>query len=116
MAFHSSMLSLFQFLFLIFILLAIVNVFRRQRDGSLSGRGAIFWAFIWLAAGIVVLYPNSSALLAQVFGIGRGADLVVYVSLATMFFIVFRLHLKVESIRREVTKVVRTEAIKHENI
>lgn len=105
------MLFLFQLLFLIVVAVAIGNVIRKKREGAVSTRGAGFWVLIWLAAGFVVLYPNSTARLAQFFGIGRGVDLVVYVSLAAMFFLLFRLHLKIEGVRREVTAVVRRDAL-----
>jgi hypothetical protein len=110
------MLFLFQWLFLVVVIVAIGGVIRKEKDKSISRRGAYFWVTIWAAAGLVVLYPNSTARLAQFFGIGRGVDLVLYVSLATMFFLIFRLHLKIEGVRRMITNIVRSDALRPENI
>ena len=76
----------------------------------------VFWILFWLAADVAVLWPNSTTVLANALGIGRGSDLVLYISLAALFYLLFRLHVKVESINRDVTKVVRDKALDHENI
>lgn len=106
------MIILFQILFLIFVLFAVYSVFKRKKDGTLGTRGVIFWILFWIAAAIAVLWPNSTTVVANYLGIGRGTDLVVYISLAIMFFVLFRLHVKIESIGRDVTSVVREGALK----
>lgn len=105
------MLFLFQLLFSLFALFAIGNVLKRRREGLLGPKGFVFWIFFWLIAAAAVLSPNSTTVLANYLGIGRGADLVLYVSLAVMFFILFRLHVKIESIGRDITTVVRGRAL-----
>jgi|SRR3989338_5251906 len=111
------MLFLFQLLFILFSLYAIGNVWRRRREGTLSQRGLIFWVIFWLLADVAVIWPNSTTLLANALGIGRGSDLVIYISLALLFFLIFKLYIKIESLNRDVTKVVRDRALRdHENI
>jgi len=105
------MIILFQILFILFALFVVVVVFRKRREGLLGPKGVIFWTLFWALAVVAVLWPDSTTVLANYLGIGRGTDFIVYVSLATMFFILFRLHIKVESIGRDVTKVVRKEAL-----
>lgn len=106
------MLQLFQILFVLFALLAMSQVVRRKKDGLLSTLGLVFWIIVWIAAIGAVLWPNSTQFLADSFGIGRGTDFVVYISLAAMFFALFRLHIKIESMQRDLTKVVRKDALK----
>ena len=78
--------------------------------------GTSFWVCFWLIAAIAVFLPTSITLLANYLGIGRGTDFVFYVSLITIFYILFKLHVKVEMIARDVTKVVRREALFQETI
>ena len=111
MNFFGMRLIIFQLLFLLFSLIVIGSVVRKKKEGGLSIRGAIFWILFWLAADAAVLYPDAITLLANRFGIGRGADFVLYISIALMFFLLFRLHIKVEAIGRDVTTVVRRDAI-----
>jgi len=102
---------MFQILIFVFSLFAIFSIFlRRQKDG-LGIRGTAFWILFWVGVDIVVLFPNSTTILANRLGIGRGTDLVVYLSILTIFFILFRLNVKIEGVNRQITKVVRQKAI-----
>lgn len=105
------MLILFQLLFLIFSASTVWSVVRRARNGALSGKSAIFWTLFWLTANIAVWRPNSTTILANRLGIGRGSDFVIYISLALIFYLLFRVHIKIEKVNREVTKVVRDRAL-----
>lgn len=105
------MLMLFQGVFVLFSLLAIANVLGLKKAGHLSVRGALFWVLFWLAADIAVIDPSTTTHLANLFGIGRGTDFVLYVSFAALFFLFFRLQIKLEKMNRDVTKVVRDRAL-----
>lgn len=105
------MTFLFQLFFALFIIFAVWGVWEKRREGLLSLRGTTFWILFWLLAGAVVAYPKSASMLAERLGIGRGADLIIYTSIAVLFYIVFRLHVKLEMVNRDVTKAVRKQAI-----
>src|SRR3990167_2812963 len=108
------MLILFQLLFILFSLFAIISVIKRKREGLLGPKGMIFWIGFWLLAVILVLWPNSTGVVANYLGIGRGADLVFYVSLVVIFYLLFKLNVKLESLGRDVTKVVRAKSLENE--
>ncbi|MBI4993270.1 MAG: DUF2304 domain-containing protein [Candidatus Magasanikbacteria bacterium] len=105
------MLILFQLLFISFSLFAIVSVIKRKREGLLGPKGMVFWTVFWLVAAAFVLWPNSTTVLANKFGIGRGADLVFYVSLVVFFYLLFKLNVKLEAVGRDITKIVRKESL-----
>lgn len=107
------MLILFQILFVLFSLFAITRVIVQRKSGSLGPKGTVFWIIFWLATILVVLWPNSVSVLANYLGIGRGADLVLYASLALIFYILFKLNIKIENMNRDVTKVVRSKTLQH---
>jgi len=104
-------MMIFQILFALFGLFVLSAIYQKKKQGVLGHKGFIFWVIFWVVAIVAVFWPNSTQVLAVYVGIGRGTDLVVYVSLAVMFFVLFRLHVKIESIGRDVTKVVRKEAL-----
>ena len=107
------MLLLFQLLFTAFALFAIVSVIKKKHEQVLGKYGVSFWVVFWMIAGVVVWWPNATTIIANAFGIGRGADLIIYVSLIVLFYILFKLHVKIESVGRDVTQVVRDRAITH---
>lgn len=104
------MLLIFQILFFGFFLTAEWSVYRRMREGRLRRSDGLFWAIFWLFALFVVLYPNVTSIWAGYLGIGRGADMIVYVALSMVFFLLFRQGIAIESLRRSLTKKVRDEA------
>lgn len=110
------MLILFQILFSIFALLAIISVWSKKNSGLLGRLGTSFWMLFWILVAGFVWYPNFLTILANIFGIGRGTDLVLYVSLVVIFFILFRLHIKIESIGRDITKVVRKDSLENKKL
>ncbi len=101
-----------QILLIIFFLFALIKVVGRFLAGDLTKAGLVWWSLFWIVAAIVVLLPNSTAYFAKLVGIGRGADLVVYVSLAAIFFILFKLMIKIESLNKDITKLTRKIALK----
>ncbi|OIO20059.1 MAG: DUF2304 domain-containing protein [Candidatus Magasanikbacteria bacterium CG_4_9_14_0_2_um_filter_41_10] len=103
---------IFQFLFILFSLFAIITVIKRKKDAVMSNVGTTFWIIFWMLTDVVVLFPDSTTLFANRLGIGRGSDLITYVSLAIVFFVLFRLHVKLHEIERDITSVVRKDALK----
>jgi len=106
------MLIWFQILFSTFTLFALISVWGRKKIGLLGNKAVFFWLFFWLLALVFVWWPNSTTILANKFGIGRGADLVLYASLVVIFYILFRLNVKLEGINRDITKIVRDKTLK----
>lgn len=61
-----------------------------------------------------VLEPGLTSYVARRLGIGRGTDVVLYLSIALLFYLIFRLSIALEEIRREITELVRKIALKDE--
>jgi hypothetical protein len=105
------MISIFQGLFLCFFVGVMTIIIQKYRTSALSFRGLFFWSLLWVGAAVIVLYPQMATIVANHFGIGRGSDFILYISIALMFVILFRLQVKIELMNRDVTKVVRKNAI-----
>lgn len=109
------MIILFQILFLLLCLVALASIFKRRKKQEIPTAEAVFWILFWLAGLVVVWWPDSAARLASIFGIGRGADFIIYISVAALFYLLFRLHLKIESLSRDITIVTREKTLeKHQ--
>lgn len=105
-------MTLIQIVLLAFFVVAIGKVWGRRKAHDLSIRAAVVWTIFWCVAGVVAVLPNSTATVAKIFGVGRGADVVIYISLAILFFIVFRLTVKIEKLNRDITSAIRDEALR----
>jgi len=103
-----------KYLLILLIILIVSRVVLRWREKSLNGREFIFWLLFWLAAGAVAIQPDWTGIIAERLGIGRGADLVVYLSLIAIFYLLFRIQIQQKKTEREITKIVRKIALKDE--
>ncbi len=99
----------------LFVLFAISRVWLRYRDGQIGVIGTVLWSFIWLAIGGVVWWPAVTTVLAKSVGVGRGVDALVYLSIVSLFYAIFRLYVKLEFIEHELTSLVRNLALKDES-
>lgn len=65
-----------------------------------------------IAGGVLVLEPQISTDVANAMGVGRGADLILYLFVIMMFTAVFNLHLRLRSHHETLTEVVRDAALR----
>lgn len=93
----------------VFVVLGLANRFRRRQIRPLS---FFMWSALWIAIAIAVLWPNSTSYIAAVFGVGRGMDLVVFLSLLAIFYGMYRIYTKVNTVERKITQLVREQALR----
>ena len=102
---------LIQILLVLFFIFAIIRVVSRFRGGELTRGGLFFWLVFWMLAGVVALWPDTTFIVARFVGIARGADLVMYSSLVLLFFMVFKIMVRLEQDKKEITKMTRKRAL-----
>lgn len=100
-----------QILMMGFSVFAIARTIRQFRKGTLPTNWLMVWVFFWIGVSIVVLLPQTTDLLARLTGVGRGVDVIVYGAIPALFYLVFRLYVKMEKIEREITVLVRKNAL-----
>jgi hypothetical protein len=101
---------LIKIILILFTLFVLFKVALRFRERRISLKEFIFWIIFWLAVLFVVLMPETTSLAANLVGVGRGSDLAVYLSIVLLFYLVFRIFVKLDNIESEITKIVRKEA------
>jgi hypothetical protein len=94
-----------------FIVFVIWRTGVRYQKNDITGREFLVWLVFWGAAAVATLVPKKTDIIAQWLGVSRGADLLVYLSIAVLFFLVFKIIVKLERIEREITKLVRDKAL-----
>ena len=96
----------------LFLLFAVSRAVLRRKEGSLSLGSFLFWSGIWLLAAVGIIRPDFTTYIAQSIGIGRGADVVVYLSIVIIFYLLFRTHIMIENLHDEITQIVRSVTLK----
>lgn len=105
-------MTIVQLLLAGFLFFAISRVVLRFRDSQIRPMEFLFWLLLFGTAAVVVIFPSETTRLANILGIGRGVDLIVYASIVTLFYLIFRLYVALEDVRHEITELVRKLALK----
>lgn len=105
------MIEPIQVIIIIFALFALSRTILRFKDEQITTLEFIFWSLVWIIGSIIVLNPNSTFYLANLFGIQRGVDVIVYISIVILFYLIFRIYVKIEKLEQDLTKIVRELAI-----
>ncbi len=100
-----------QIILSIFILFALSRVLLQLKSAKLTVQSFIFWSGVFVLALLGVIDPRWTTYLAKALGIGRGADVVLYISIALIFYLIFRLSISLEEIRRDISDLVRKIAL-----
>lgn len=103
---------LIQVILTIILAIMLAVTLRRAWQSVISWAEGVLWSALWLAAAIVVLLPQTASLVARVFGVGRGVDVIVYASVTLLFILVFRLFVTLDQLDQKLTELVRHDALR----
>jgi hypothetical protein len=101
-----------QIILISFLIFALSRVLLRFRGGQIKSGEFIFWGVLFFLAIIGILFPEETTSIANFLGVGRGVDLVVYVSLVTLFYLVFRVYVLLQDTQKEISEIVREVALR----
>ena len=105
------MFTAIQIFLLAVVIFEISRVCLRLKEGVITTRMAFFWFLIWVAALVGIALPATTTKIAEFFGVGRGVDIIVYISLALLFYLVFRIYVMIEDLRHQITYIIREIAL-----
>ncbi len=75
----------------------------------------LFWSATWTAIVVVALFPQIIDLLIAYFGGGRtGIGTFFGMGLVFLFFVVYRMYVKLERIEQKLTKTIQEIALRQD--
>jgi len=80
--------------------------------GNQSRSIALLGVLIWLVAGIAILWPELTIQVARMMGIGRGADLLLYILVICYLISMFYIYIRFRKLESNITEIVRQLAIR----
>lgn len=102
----------FQWIALVIVFLLILLTLMATVRGWISKRETVVWVMVWLAAGITLVWPKLTSIIAKTMGIGRGADLLLYSAVVVMMVGFLMVYVRLRNLRREMTLLVRQLALR----
>jgi small membrane protein len=104
-------LNLFQTIavgaFGVLIVLTLILVSR----GRTTLRAGLGWSLLWVAGLLTVLFPDSTKILADILGINRGVDVILYSALFAGLAGFFVIYLRFRRLERQMTVLTRELAL-----
>lgn len=99
---------------LIIIVFFLARLYWQKQKNHISVNEFFFWLIFWiLAAALIIALKFIDELVAGLGFSGSGIEVLLYLSVAALFYFVFRLRLKLEKIEKDITKIVQNIALKN---
>ena len=105
---EDSQVKLIQFILIPALLIATLIYIRRLRTLFLD---RLIVILLGMSAIFLVLNPEWTAFLAKELGVGRGADLIIYLSITALGFFCTTLWTKLRDIDARLTEMIRHQAL-----
>ena len=97
-----------QFLAFIIIFYFLFRLFWQKKKNEISRNEFIFWSIFWAVSMLLILFIKKIDQLVANFGFtASGIDVLLYASVIIIFYLIFRLRLRMEKIERNLTKIIR---------
>lgn len=98
------------------LLAAIVAIGVLAFRGSRKALHKVLWrayvVLVAVAAGLSVVFPDALTTVARFFGVGRGADLLLYVLVVTFMLVSVVLFRRLNELERRYTQLARAVAVR----
>ena len=101
-----------QIVAVLFALFAFTRVLLRLKEKKLSALEFVFWTFIWVGLVLVALFPETFSSIANSVGIKSGTGLVTYLALIIIFYLMFRVYVKLDTLEQEITLLARESSMR----
>ena len=101
-----------QIVLVCFAAFAMSRALIRYRRGLMRMLHLELWGLFWVCVMVVARRPEVTDLLAKWLGVGRATDAAMYLALLLIFYLLFRSFGKIEDLDRQLTRVVRANALR----
>lgn len=89
----------------VFVGFAWSRAMLRFHDKAIGYSEFLFWSGIWATVLLIVFNPGIADRTALLLKLQRGADAMFFFSTILLFYLIFRLYVKLDSIDRSVSRL-----------
>lgn len=70
--------------------------------------------FIFMGIGLLFVFlPDFTTKLAKFLGVGRGADMIFYISILFFAFLIMKLYARTRKLEQMLTRIIRDESLRN---
>jgi small membrane protein len=107
---------LIQLLIILFSLFALSRLRVKFKNKEISGKEFFLWTPFWLLVIGATIWFKQTDIIANFFGVEKGADLAVYISIIALFYLIFKIIVKLDKLDKDITQIVRIVAVNKQEI
>ncbi len=95
----------------VYIVLSVLYNYLKQKKGYTVLKTGVL-IVIWLLIAIISYNPNFAYYISEKLGFGQNLNTLIFVGFIVVFALIFRLLKSIEKLEREISEIVRKEALK----
>jgi len=92
-------------------LFVLARAFQKYKTKTIKLSLFFMWSLFWVVAIALVWQPGLTDRIAGILRVGRGADVISYLSLILIFYLIFKVFIKLERMDQDITSLVRSMAL-----
>lgn len=97
-----------QYLALVIIFLFITRLFWQKKKKHISANEFTFWLVFWVLSALAIASLKWLDALVKALGFsGKGIDVLLYLGVVILIYLIFRIRLRMERMEQDITKLVR---------
>jgi hypothetical protein len=106
------MIILQQIIALLVIVFFLVKLSQQKHRSEITRFEFAIWLMFWLLAGLAVIFIKFIDRISSSLGFrALGIDLMVYMGIALLFYLVMKMRIRINQIDRNITKIVKHLAL-----
>jgi hypothetical protein len=105
-----------QMLGIMIILFFIIKLIIQKKKKEINNSEFFIWFLFWIIAFFLVIFIKKIDAFVNNLGFSAtGIDVIMYLSIVVIFYLIFRLFIKIEKQEKNITKLSRSIAMKDKN-
>ncbi len=97
-----------QVIALIIIIFFLSRLSWQKKKDLISANEFIFWLIFWIIAAMAIIFIRFiDNIVARLGFSGTGIEILFYLGVIILFYLIIRLRLRLEKIEKDITKIVR---------
>lgn len=102
-----------QTLALLFILFFIIRLVQQKKKKQIGGNEFVFWISFWGLGAIAIIFLKQLDQLVEILGFsGSGINFLLYLAILSLFYLIFKLRLKINKLDKDLSDLVRHITLK----
>ncbi len=99
-----------QYIASLIIAFILIKLFLKVIKDRIAVLNSVFWIFFWVGTLVLLWFPKFLEQISNLLGVGRGVDILIYLSIIFLFYIILNQNSKIEKLNKGITKLIREVA------